>query len=108
LIDGVVGWGGQTLAAKRSALAVRAISFLTDQGLINEKRRRRLADIAQRAEDEWRAGNPKSLYVEKELFTKNPKKRPAWMERKWKLVPILSFNTSAAAAAHPRRPPPHK
>jgi hypothetical protein len=80
----------QCYVARRSAKVVKAMVFLTEQAGFNERRRRRLADLAQEAENAWRAGNPKAGPPEKELFMKKwrgPKRKT----RKWKLVPIITF-----------------
>jgi hypothetical protein len=45
--------------------------------------------VAVQAENEWRAGNPKVGPPERELFLK--KLRRPKSERKWKLVPVVTF-----------------
>lgn len=84
----------QCCAARRSAKVVKAIKFLSEQAIINDKRRRKLADLAQKAENEWRSCNPKALPPERHLFMSKWKK--VEKERKYRLVPIISFSDDAA------------
>ena len=69
---------------------VRVLTFLSGQASINEVRRRRLADVAQEAENAWRRANPKEKPPEKHLFV--PGLRSVKKIRKWKLVPVVKFN----------------
>lgn len=79
----------QCYAARRSAQVVKGLTFLTDQANVNERRRKKLADLAQKTENEWRAGNPKAGPPEKHLFLK--KWKGVERVRKYRLVPVVSF-----------------